>query len=166
LQIGTGFVTRAGGIVRDHGGVSDTNDLPVEVFLDDFAPPIRRIADDLRAAVLDAVPDAVERVRPGWRIVGFDAPAPRRLRYFAWVFPERVHCHLGFPQGVLMADPEGRLEGRGITKNARWLTFVPGDRVDAAAVRPLILEGLRVASLSRDERFAAAMAREEAAGAR
>jgi hypothetical protein len=143
--------------------MNPVSEIPVDAFLDDFAPPIRGLADALRIAVLDAVPEAVERVRIGWRIVGFDAPVGRRLRYFAWVFPERVHVHLGFPQGALMDDPGGRLEGRGITKNARWITFVPGDIVDASAVRPLVLEGLRVATLSRDERYAAAMAREAAA---
>ena len=77
------------------------------------------------------------------------------------IFPERVHVHLGFVQGVLIQDPDRRLEGRGETKNARWLTWRPDEAIDADAVRALVREAVRVTTLPREERFALAMAMAE-----
>ena len=132
--------------------------IPPEALLADFAPPIRALADELRAIVAATVPGVVERVRPGWRIIGFDAPVGRKTRYFAWVFPERVHVHLGFVEGVLMHDPDRRMDGEGETKKARWLTWTPGESIDADEVAAFVREGARVAAMSRGERFALAMA--------
>lgn len=102
--------------------------IPPEALLDGYPPAMAALANGLRRVVLDAVPDAIERVRPGWRIIGYDVPIGRRTAYFAWVMPERVHVHLGFPKGILLDDPVGALEGRGITKAARWFTLrEPGD---------------------------------------
>ena len=102
--------------------------IPPAVFLEAYPPSIAAIGRRLRDAVLEAFPDAVERVRPGWRLIGFDAPIGRRTAYFAWIMPEREHIHLGFVHGALMADPERSLDGAGITKQARWVTFEPGRR--------------------------------------
>ena len=134
-----------------------TDPIPPEAFLADFSPPIRELADRLRAIVVATVPDVAERVRPGWRLIGYDAPVGRRNAYFAWVFPERVHVHLGFVEGVLMDDVDRRLQGAGETKKARWLTWRPGDDIDPDVVAALLLEGARIARMSRGERFARAM---------
>ena len=136
--------------------------LPVEALLAAYPGPMRDIADRLRGVVMRAVPGATERVRAGWRIIGFDLPlGPRRSVYFAWVMIEGVHVHLGFPQGVLMADPEGLMDGAGITKRARWVTLTPEATLPESTLGELAREGARVASMSRGERFALAMAREE-----
>ena len=145
--------------LRDDRGMEP---IPPELFLDAFPDPIQAIGHRLRALVREAVPNVVERVRPGWHLVGYDAPrhegeASRRSAYFAYVAPERHHIHLGFEQGYLMRDPDHRLEGEGITRQVRWLTFVAGDVPYAAIVVPLLLEARRVALLSRADRFEAAM---------
>jgi hypothetical protein len=137
---------------------------PPEALLADFAPPTVALVEELRALVRDAIPGVAERVRPGWRLIGYDAPVGRGTRYVAWIFPERVHVHLGFVQGVLIHDPCERLEGRGETKNARWLTWRPGEAIDAHAVRAFVQEAVRVTTLPRDERFALAMAMAEGPG--
>ena len=106
---------------------------PPEALLADYPPSMAALAEGLRRVVRDAVPDVIERVRPGWRLIGYDVPVGRRTAYFAWIMPERVHVHLGFPRGVLLEDPAGVLEGRGITKAARWFTLtVPADLRDPA----------------------------------
>ena len=138
--------------------------IPPEAFLEAFPEPIRAIGERLRALVIATIPDAVERVRPGWHLIGYDAPAPPRARgrrsaSFAYVAPEREHIHLGFEHGWLMADPDGRLEGAGITRQVRWLTFQPGVEPDPADIAPLLHEARRVALLPREERFEAAMMR-------
>ena len=96
---------------------------PPEALLEDYPPTMAALAHGLRGLVLAAVPDAIERVRPGWRIIGYDVRAGRRTAYFAWVMPEREHVHLGFPRGVHLDDLGQVLEGHGITKAARWFTF-------------------------------------------
>jgi hypothetical protein len=134
---------------------------PPEALLADFAPPTVALVEELRLLVRDAIPGVAERVRPGWRLIGYDAPVKRGTRYVAWIFPERVHVHLGFVQGVLIHDPDRRLEGRGETKNARWLTWRPGEAIDADEVRALVREAVRVTTMPREERFALAMAMAE-----
>ena len=62
--------------------------LPPEILLDDYPPDIQAVANALRAVVMTAVPDAIERVRIGWRLIGYDVPAGRRTRYFAFVVPD------------------------------------------------------------------------------
>jgi hypothetical protein len=133
--------------------------MPPEAFLEAFPPPIADVGHRLREAVRLAIPDAVERVRPGWHLIGYDVPHGRRHAYFAYVAPEAEHIHLGFEHGHVMDDPDGRLQGEGITRQVRWLTFRPGDAVEPDALAPLIREAARVACLPRAARFEAAMAR-------
>jgi hypothetical protein len=145
--------------MRDHPGMEP---VPPELYLDAFPGPIRAIGHRLRQLVRDAVPDAVERVRPGWHLIGYDAPRHEtegrgRSAYFAYIAPEHHHVHLGFEHGYLMRDPEHRLEGEGITRQVRWLRFEPGDDPAPQIAIPLLREARRVALLSRAERFEAAM---------
>ena len=126
--------------------------LPPEAVLANAPPTIAAIGERLREIVKRTVPDALERVRPGWGLIGYDAPNGRRTAYFAWIWPETEHCHLGFQQGWAMRDPHGRLQGAGITKQVRWLTFDPGDDIDEAACRELLFEALEVARMGRGER--------------
>lgn len=119
--------------------------MPVEALLDGYPPPMREIAERLRAIVRRATPEAAERVRVGWRLVAYDLPIKRSGAFFAWVGPETKHVHLGFPKGVLMDDQNGVLQGAGITKYARWLTFVPGVAIDEPMLVALLREAARVA---------------------
>jgi hypothetical protein len=123
--------------------------IPVEAFLDDVSPPMREIADRLRAIVKRAAPEATERVRLGWRLLAYDLPIKRHGAFFAWVFPERKHVHLGFPKGVLMDDPNRVMKGAGVTKYARWVTFVPGEEIDEPVLAELVLEAARVAVIPK-----------------
>jgi len=123
--------------------------LPVEAFLEGYPAPLREIAERLRSIVLGAVPDATERVRVGWRLIGYDLPIGRRSVYFAWVFPEAAHVHLGFVNGMLIDDAAGVLTGAGITKRARWLTFQPGDPIDVDLATELVRAAEAVARIPR-----------------
>jgi hypothetical protein len=131
---------------------SPIESIPPEAFLAGYAPPIMTLAERLRRVVRGAVPDAIERVRPGWRLIGYDLPLRRAGVFFAWVWPELEHVHLGFPHGVLMDDPRGELKGDRITKKARWLTYEPGDRIDERQARRLVEEAVRVALIPRSAR--------------
>jgi len=136
--------------------------MPPEALLEAAPPPMREIAERLRGVVRRAIPEAIERVRPGWRLIGYDLPiTPRRTVYFAMIWAEPIHVHLGFEHGVLMDDPDRLLEGRGITKRVRWVTLTPDAMLDAEELVDLLREAARVASMPRGERVARAMALEE-----
>jgi hypothetical protein len=106
-----------------------------ELFLSAYAPDIREIAERLRGVVREAVPEAIERVRSGWRLIGYDVPVGRRTRYFAFVAPELEHVHLGFEYGVWMADPDGLLRGAHLElRKVRFVTFEAGDAIPTDAL--------------------------------
>jgi hypothetical protein len=129
--------------------------IPPKALLEDFPPPMQAIAQRLRAIVKRAEPEAVERVRPGWRLIGYDLPVGRKAVYFAYVAPEEEHVHLGFEWGILMDDPEGRLLGQGITRQVRWLTLRSEREIDEDVFAALVREGARVATMTRAERMLA-----------
>ena len=130
-----------------------------EALLDDYPAATRATVDTLRALVREAVPDAWERVRVGWRLIGYDLPLRRYGVYFAYIAPEPVHVHLGFEWGVFMSDPQGLLQG--ITRQVRWLTFTAPEQISREPVIALVREGARVAALTRGERLARALDRED-----
>jgi hypothetical protein len=138
------------------------DDLPPEAIIADAPPPLQTIAEELRDLVRATLPEAIERVRPGWRLIGYDVPVVGRRKpaYVGYIAVEPIHVHLGFEHGWAMRDPDGRLQGAGITKQVRWLTFRPGDAVDREVAAALLLEAAAVAGMTRDERALRAMDRE------
>ena len=132
---------------------------PPEALLEDFPPPMRALAERLRDVVSEAIPEALERVRPGWRLIGYDLPLGKKRVYFAFVIPEDAHVHLGFEHGWAMDDPHRLLKGAGITKRVRWLTFVDGDEIDVERCVELVREAARVAAMTRGERELRSMTR-------
>ena len=141
------------------GGVLDS--IPPEALLADFPDGIRTAAETLRAVVRRAVPSAVERVRGGWRLIGYEVLVGRRSRYFAYIAPEPIHVHLGFEYGAWMADPEGLLEGAHLRlKKVRFTTFTAGQPIPTEALEALTREAARVSLLSHGERVALAFDRD------
>ena len=127
--------------------------LPPEVLLADLPAPMAEIGEWLRGVVRRALPEVLERVRPGWHLIGYDIPiSSRRTRYFAFVAPEPIHVHLGFKHGTLMSDPGHMLQGAGITKQVRWVTLTPELMLPEERLAELIQEAARVSTLSRSER--------------
>jgi hypothetical protein len=127
-------------------GRRDADQLPPEALLAGLPEPMVTIAGRLRSLVRSTVPGAVERVRPGWRVIGYDVPLGRgRTAFFAWVMPQFEHVHLGFPRGVLLTDTDGLLGGAGEAKLARWLTARRLDEVDEDAYRGFLEEAASIA---------------------
>ncbi len=135
--------------------------IPPEALLASHSPERQAIANALRRLVRRAVPDAIERVRTGWGVIGYDVPVGRRTRFFAWVWLQPEHVHLGFQNGVLMDDPNGVLQGAGITKQVRWLTLDNVDDIREAEFVELVREAARIGTMSRSERFARQLDRED-----
>jgi hypothetical protein len=116
----------------------------------------------LRVAIRRAVPTAIERLRPGWRLIGYDLPKGRKSTYFAWIWPETEHVHVGWQTGTLMSDPQHLLRGAHLKlKRVRYLTYAPGDRIPAALVQAFTREAARIATMSRGERELLALGRSE-----
>jgi hypothetical protein len=124
-----------GNSLGDHRTVDDAtiDEQPVEIFLERFPPAIRATGRRLRELIRIAVPQSVEGVRSGWSWIGYGLPDRRAKRTFAWVGPERKHIHLGFQNGILLADPERLLHGaEERLKQFRYLTFEPKIDLDEA----------------------------------
>jgi hypothetical protein len=71
---------------------------------------------------------------------------------FAYVAPEGERVHLWFEWGVLMDDPRGLLQGEGVMRQARWLTFQDDTAIDDTARTQLVREAARVSALRRQLR--------------
>lgn len=141
--------------------MASMDDVPVELFLDAFPPPIRALALELRALVREAAPALVERVRGGWALIGYDVPLGRRKRYVAFIAPETQHIHLGFEVGTLMR-PRPELQGAHLgLRKVRFLTWQPGEAVDGELVRALVREAVEIGRMAAAERAALAAHRSE-----
>lgn len=141
----------------------DSEEAPVEVFLERFPPEIRTTGLRLRELIGIAVPEAVEGVRSGWSWIGYGLPDRRAKRTFAWIGPERKHIHLGFQNGILLADPGRLLHGaEERLKQFRYLTFEPAIDLDEAVLIDFLRRAADIAVLPRQARQALAETRAEA----
>ena len=128
--------------------VASSDPIPPDLFLSGYSPEIRDLAEQLRNVVNEAAPEAIERVRTGWRLIGYDLPVGRRTRYFAFVAPEPKHVHLGWQHGIWMADPDGILRGAHLDlKKVRYVTYQPGDDIPTEALVRYTLEAAALATL-------------------
>jgi hypothetical protein len=128
--------------------------IPPELFLAGYPDEIRDLAEGLRTVVLEAVPEAIERVRVGWRIIGFDIPAGRKTRYFAFVAPESEHVHIGWEPGIWMGDPDGILRGAHLKlKRVRFVTYQPGDAIPTDVLVRYTQEAAALATMGPEARF-------------
>jgi hypothetical protein len=159
-------VTPSGGLGADDARVDDetltADELPVELFLDGFPPAIRETGRRLRELIRIAVPESVEGVRSGWSWVGYGLPDRRAKRTFAWIGPERKHIHLGFQNGILLADPGRLLHGaEERLKQFRYLTFEPEIDLDDDVIIDFIRRSADLAVMPSPARRALAESRAE-----
>lgn len=123
--------------------------IPPEALLIGLPDPMPALAHALRDLVKRAEPEAIEAVRPGWRVIGYDLPiGRRRTAFFAWIWAQPEHVHLGFPRGVLLRE-DALLEGRGVTKLARWVTVRTAGEIDVERFEALVHEAAAVAIIPR-----------------
>jgi hypothetical protein len=136
-----------------------TETLPAEFLLDGFPAAIRETGLELRRLIFATIPDCAETVRPGWRWIAYSLPDGRRVRNFAWIGPERKHIHLGFENGVLLADPDGLLHGtEERLRRFRYFTFEPTIDVDRAIIVDFIRRAADLALMPASARRAIAEA--------
>ena len=132
-----------------------TDTLPAEFLLDGYPPAIRETGLELRRLIFRTIPAAVETVRPGWRWVAYSLPDGKRVRNFAWIGPERIHIHLGFEHGTLLADPGHVLHGaEERLRKFRYFTFEPAIDMDDAVLVDFIQRAADLAVLPPTQRRA------------
>ncbi len=100
-------------------------DPEVDELLADHPDDVADTARTVRAAVLAAQPQLVERVRRGWHSINYRDPG---AGFVCAVFPTRESVQLVFERGADLPDPDGLLTGSG--KQVRMLVFRCVDDVD------------------------------------
>ncbi|WP_210479143.1 DUF1801 domain-containing protein [Naasia sp. SYSU D00948] len=116
----------------------------IEELLSGHPEEVRRLAAAVIAALRESVPEAIVKVAPGWHSVNFRHPV---AGYLCGVFPGNDRVDVALEAGVLLSDPEGRLEpGATGSKRVRYLRFRPGDRVDPAVLDTLVQESIAILS--------------------
>ena len=86
-------------------------------------------------------------------MIGYDLPTTKHGTFFAWIWPQVEHVHVGWEVGTLMSDPEGLLRGAHLRlKKVRYLTYEPTDRIPARVVSSFTRDAARIAAMSRAER--------------
>ena len=133
-----------------------------EELLAPYPPHLRELAEALRSLVKRAVPTAIEAVRPGWRLLGYNLPIGKRTPFFAWVWPEFEHVHLGFEHGILLDDPDRVLRGAHLRlKRVRYLTMTDAADIDTERCRDFLRQTAQLAGLSRAERVGRLLDRDD-----
>jgi hypothetical protein len=95
------------------------------------SPEVRELARDAGTRIMSVVPHATERIRAGWGLIGYNAPA-----YFAFVVPGEDSVRIGFEWGAELPDPSGLLEGKG--KQVRYFTVRAAKDLDTRALADLL----------------------------
>jgi hypothetical protein len=118
----------------------------VEEFLSRYHPIEQELCNLLRDLIKETLPDSTERVRTGWKIIGYDVPVGKGQRYIGWVAPFKGGADIGFAQGVLLNDPGKLLIGANTTvKLARWITIWKPSDIKRDAFAALIRQAAYLA---------------------
>ena len=112
-----------------------TGDPAVDTFLKGYSPQVREIAVKAREAILSVMPDATEKVYPGWKVIQYATGADMKS-VFAAISPQRERVNLGLANGAGLPDPEGLLEGTGV--GIRHVKLTSPEAAAAPAVRNLV----------------------------
>lgn len=117
-----------------------TGDPAVDTFLKGYSPQVREIAVRARETILSVLPDATEKVFPGWRVIQYGAGAGTK-DVFAVISPQRERVNLGLANGADLPDPDGLLEGSG--SGIRHVKLTTPEAATAPAVRELVRGALQ-----------------------
>ena len=117
-----------------------TGDPAVDTFLKGYPPPVREIAVKAREVILSVMPNATEKVYPGWKVIQYGTAADMKS-VFAAISPQRERVNLGLANGVDLPDPDGLREGDG--KAIRHVKLTSAEAAGGPAVRELIRGALQ-----------------------
>ena len=107
----------------------------VQAFLAAYSPEVQAIARQLRALVLQVLPEALEQVDRPARMLAYGRDATYK-GMLCVIMPQKSWVNLGLPRGASLADPARLLEGAG--KRARHVKLRSVEAAAAPAIRALI----------------------------
>jgi hypothetical protein len=108
----------------------------VDEILTGHRPEVVKIAQALRAVVLETLPEETsERAYPGWHGIGYRHPVAGHV---CGIFPLEDRVKLGFERGVELYDPDDVLGGEGTP--IRYLEVRTAGEIPLDALRGLLDE--------------------------
>jgi len=107
----------------------------LDEFLSGYPTHIRKLALRARAMVLERQPGLIEKVWPGWKMIGYGI-GPRMDDLVVGLGPAKAHVRVQLMRGTLLEDPEGLLEGTG--KTGRHIRIGTEAELERTAVQRLI----------------------------
>lgn len=119
------------------------NQQSVEEYLEQFPLHIRECAEELRSLIGEVIPDYVEKVYSGWKLIGYRAKKGNKSFYFAFIYPAEDKVVLGFEYGILLNDPHKLLTGSG--NQVKQIVFNKKSEVNKKQIAPLIWEAAMIA---------------------
>ena len=103
--------------------------------LEGNTPEVIRIAERVRAVLLERFPGAVEWIETGNGLAAYGTERKMSALAFA-IIPHRSHVNLQLADGADLTDPDGLVEGTG--KRIRHVKFRSVEDVDRPAAQRLI----------------------------
>ena len=107
--------------------------------LADHSSEIATLANWARRVVRTAMPEAEERVYPGWHGFGYVHPV---AGYLCGVFPQSEVVKLAFEHGHLLADPDGLFSAGGT--QVRYVVLSANGLPAEGAIADLIADAIDV----------------------
>lgn len=111
----------------------------VEALLNHHSPEIRAVTERLRAIVRAVAPEATESAQASWHSLNYHHP---NSGYFCGIFPKTESVMLVFEFGILLADPDGVLEGDG--KQVRYIILRRDQDIHVRSLKRLLHAALNL----------------------
>jgi hypothetical protein len=116
-----------------------------EKLLEPFADKVRELSLELRRTIKHLLPQAGEKVQPGWRKISYRCEAGKQ---FCAIGPHMNYVNLYFYEGAELEDPDGLLEGG--SREMRHVRLQSAADVESKALISLIKAAARHAGCSTD----------------
>lgn len=87
------------------------SNISVEEYLKNFPADIREISNGLRDLIKEIIPNNIEAVYTGWKLIGFRAVEGKKSYYFCFIAPFNDKVKLGFEYGNLMGKSRLLISG-------------------------------------------------------
>jgi len=117
----------------------------VRTFLSSYNPEVRKLASQARELIFSLVPNAQEKVRPGWKVIHFSLGGKMK-DIFCGIGPQKTYIGIFLPRAVDLDDPKSLLEGTG--KKMRHVKIKTAEEMKNPALKSLIAAA---AALTRSE---------------
>lgn len=122
----------------------DMSTLSADEFLAIYPPSLRELANHLRELVRETVPETIESVNVGWKLLAYRTLVGKRAAYWGYIGVDGDHAHLGFEYGIMLDDPNNLLHGDGT--QVRYLTIRSESEIRKQAFADLIRQSVAIAS--------------------